>query len=99
MAYRLLPKASKQFFQILDNALDHRGEDASDELAFQLTSAFRFLAANPGIGHRREDFTSRSFYFHLSEPYLIVYSRGEDPLPIVAIYHAHRDIRRLLKVQ
>jgi len=35
--------------------------------------------------------------FILFEPYLIIYARGEDPLPIVAVVHAARNVKKLLR--
>jgi plasmid stabilization system protein ParE len=61
-----------------------------------LHQAFRRLADSPGIGHMREDLTSREVLFWPLHSYLIVY-RDSNPLRIVRIIHGKRDVKKILK--
>ena len=77
--------------------LSSAGLAAAEELQERFPAAFQRLADLPGLGHRRADLTSANFFFYLVDPYFIVYARQEDPLPILAVVHTSRHIRRLLK--
>ena len=55
------------------------------------------LAAMPGLGHSRADLTSRPVKFWPVFSYLLVYDPTNHPLRIVAIIHAARDVRRVLR--
>ena len=61
----------------------------------RLFAAFRKLAAQPGMGHWREDLAPKNVRFWSVYSYLIVY-REKEPLEILRIYHGKRDVRRLL---
>jgi len=76
-------------------------EEASEEIAdralLKLTSSFADLAQSPGIGHRRRDLTRLPVHFLFVEPYMVVYQRDRTPLPILAVLHGARDLRRILQ--
>jgi plasmid stabilization system protein ParE len=63
----------------------------------ELRIAFRFLAATPGAGHRREDLTAEPVRFWPVFAYLIVYDASAQPLGIVRILHGYRDLELLLR--
>jgi len=48
-----------------------------------------------GMGHKRSDLTHRNVLFWRLHSYLIIY-RSSQPLRIVRIIHAKRDVKRLL---
>ena len=52
----------------------------------------------PGIGHKRQDLTHRDLLFWRLHSYLIIY-RDSQPLRIVRIIHAKRDVTQLLKAR
>ena len=97
-SYKLLPAASKEFFEILDAVEEHRGLEAGEKLALNFTAALRQLASNPGLGHLRDDLIRQPYYFYLvADEYHLIYAKQIDPLPIVAILHASRDVGKLLR--
>jgi plasmid stabilization system protein ParE len=62
-----------------------------------LITAFRALVRTPGQGHRREDLTDRpELRFWPVFSYLIDYRIDKNPLMIIAILHASRDLEQLL---
>ena len=68
---------------------------AADRLLEEFYRTFRKLADVPGMGHKREDLTQRDVLFWALYSYLIVY-RNSQPLRIVRIIHAKRDVKKLL---
>lgn len=70
--------------------------DAADRVLDRLTEAFQQLADNPGIGHYREELGGTLCRFWLVYSYLIVYLPKSDPLQIVRVVHAARDVQGIL---
>jgi plasmid stabilization system protein ParE len=66
--------------------------DAADRWIGKLFDAFDRLAASPGIGHQRQDLTSRSILFWPVGEYVILYRIAESHIEIVAITQGSRDI-------
>lgn len=62
-----------------------------------LEEAFELLAQSPGIGHTREDLTSRPVKFWSVYSYLVVYDPESRPVTILAVLHGARDVEHLLK--
>jgi plasmid stabilization system protein ParE len=89
----------------LQNRLREYSEDLFDIASLKrhdsgaeaFLSAFLRLADNPGLGHRREDLTPKPYFFYTIHPYLIVYARESDPLPILGVLHGSRDVQRILR--
>lgn len=95
--FELTLLAKSDLDEIILYRLERDGEEAAIDTGAALASAFERLAVFPGLGHLRSDLTSRPYFFYVVDPYLIVYARRVDPLPIIGIFHASRDIRRLLR--
>ena len=95
--FELAPKALLDLEGIIGETADRRGAAAAYELEGRLIEGCERLAETPGMGHLRQDLTSRPQLFYLVQPFFIVYVRGTDPLRIVAIVHSARNLRRLLK--
>ena len=68
---------------------------AADRLIEDFYGAFQRLAAVPGMGHKRQDLTERDVLFWSLYSYLIIY-KSSQPLRVVRIIHAKRDVRKLL---
>jgi toxin ParE1/3/4 len=68
---------------------------AADRLLEEFYRTFRKLAEMPGMGHKREDLTHRDILFWALYSHLIIY-RNSQPLRIVRIIHAKRDVKKLL---
>jgi plasmid stabilization system protein ParE len=68
---------------------------AADRLLEEFYRTFQKLAEMPGMGHKREDLTHRDVLFWALYSYLIIYGNSQ-PLRIVRIMHAKRDVKKLL---
>ena len=95
--YVILPGCLRDIDELLAFAERQSGKSASEDLEKRLFAAIEQLATFPGIGHRRSDLTSRPYFFYTADPYLIIHARGQDPMPILAVFHSSRDIKRLLR--
>ena len=87
--------AEMQLLEILDYLADE-SESAAIRVRDAIYDAVGKLAERPGIGHTREDLTSRPLKFWSVYSYLIVYDPASRPLTIVAVFHGARDVQRLL---
>jgi plasmid stabilization system protein ParE len=92
--FKLSPEAASDIRQIwayiaADNVR------AARRIRLQILNACRRLAANPGIGHRREDLTDKPVLFWPVGSYLIIYAIRKH-VEIVRVLHAARDIPDLL---
>jgi len=70
--------------------------DAADRVLDALETAMRRLAKTPGIGHWREELADKRHRFFAVHSYLIVYRCGTEPLQILRVLHAARDVQVLL---
>lgn len=82
----------------LEEILEFVSEDsftAADRLLEEFDRTFGQLAETPGMGHKREDLTHRNVLFWALHSYLIIY-RNSQPLRVVRVIHAKRDVKKLL---
>lgn len=70
---------------------------AARRVRAELRAAMRRLADFPLIGHRREDLTPLPVRFWGVFSYLIIYRPDHQPLQVVRVLHAARDIPSLLR--
>ena len=62
--YILAPAAQEDLVAIRDYYLEQAGDRIARHLLVEFVAAFRLIARNPGIGHKREDLAeSRSVLF------------------------------------
>lgn len=61
-----------------------------------IRSKIEFLAQHPMAGHRRRSLTSEQVKFFPVYSWLVVYRSDTNPLQVVTILHAHRDIAKIL---
>jgi len=71
--------------------------DAADRWIEKLFEAFEILAANPAIGHTREDLTAVPVLFWPVGSYLILYRTQPERIEIVAVTQGARDIPSFLE--
>ncbi len=69
---------------------------AATRVSDAILDACALLAEQPLIGHTRQDLTPRPVLFWSSGRYLIVYRPGTEPLRVIAVFHASRDVAALL---
>lgn len=94
--FKLTPLARQDLLEIQSH-FRAVSERLADHVVDQLIAMMQDLAENPGMGHRRDDLTPRDLRFQAVFRYLIVYRDDHDPITIVRIVHASRDVIRELK--
>jgi antitoxin ParD1/3/4 len=93
--FTLAPAARQDLLDIWDYiAVDSL--DAADRVRDELFAAMRKLAAMPHLGHLREDRVDEPLRFWRVYRYLIIYRAESDPIEIVRVLSASRDISSLL---
>jgi plasmid stabilization system protein ParE len=70
---------------------------AARRVRLQILEACQRLAANPRIGHLREDLTDKALLFWPVGSYLIIYNAVLRPIEIVRVLHGKRDVPRVLR--
>jgi plasmid stabilization system protein ParE len=93
--YSLTPVARSDLMEI-GSYLRRESPHAATQVLARLRDAMRTLADQPGMGHLREDLADEPLRFWLVYSYLIIYRAEVRPLQIVRVFHASRDIQRLL---
>jgi plasmid stabilization system protein ParE len=95
--YVLTPQAQADVEAIVDYLVTELVPAATiEQVVDRLYQAFALLASQPGIGHRRPQWTRADvrFWAMTTDPYLIIY-RERVPLEIVRVWNARRDPRSL----
>jgi plasmid stabilization system protein ParE len=96
--YILSVPAQEDLAGILSYYSEEAGYRISRKMAVEFVAAFRKIAKNPGIGHRREDLVeSRAILFWLVRDFLILYRTSEVSVEIVMIARSSRDIAQLVR--
>ncbi|HZY61284.1 MAG TPA: type II toxin-antitoxin system RelE/ParE family toxin [Edaphobacter sp.] len=91
----LTPLAEQDLNEIWGYIGDDSVEAANNVLS-KIEAAIYRLAEHPGLGHLREDLADRRHRFYLVYSYLIVFRSGTDPLQIIRVLHAARDVQTIL---
>jgi plasmid stabilization system protein ParE len=94
-AFVLTPAAAQDLEAIWEFVAQDNSA-AADRVLKALENAMRKLARNPGMGHRREDLADRCHRFLLVYSYLVVYRVETEPLQVLRVLHAARDVQALL---
>jgi len=96
--YRLSVPAQEDLSGILDYYFEEAGYEVAREMEAEFVGAFRTIARNQGIGHKRQDLAgNRPLLFWLMRDYLILYRTLGDIVEVVMIVHGSRDVARLIK--
>jgi antitoxin ParD1/3/4/toxin ParE1/3/4 len=75
---------------------ERTGPEIARRVMRDLRSALELLASQPGIGHAREDLTTRPLKFWPIYSYLIVYDPVPVPVQIIRVLHGKRDIQAII---
>ena len=94
-SFILTPRAEQDVSDIWDYIAADSIE-AADRVLAVLEKTLHRLAKNPGIGHMREDLADRRHRFFLVYSYLIVYRFETQPLQVIRVLHAARDVQSIL---
>jgi plasmid stabilization system protein ParE len=91
------PNAADDLEDIWLYLAEQTSVEIADRTLERIVRSFAELAETPGKVHRRADLTKLPLHFLFLEPYLIVYERDRSPLPIHAVLHGARDLRKILR--
>jgi plasmid stabilization system protein ParE len=96
--YILSPEAEEDIFKIWSYLANEVNVAFADQIESKLFDSFALLSRSPGLGHKRQDLTSFPVLFYRAFPYqyMIIY-RSKTPLEIVALLHAKRNLKKILK--
>jgi plasmid stabilization system protein ParE len=96
--YILAPTAQEDLLAIRDYYLREAGYRIARHMVVEFIEAFRAIARNPNIGHKRDDLAeNRSVLFWGIRDYLIIYRAGTKPVEIVSIARGSRDVARIIE--
>jgi plasmid stabilization system protein ParE len=96
--YVLTSQAQNDLRQIRDFLLREAGFRATRHVMGSIIAGFHTLTRTPGVGHKRDDLTSRDqLRFWAVFSYLIVYRVDKLPITVIAVIHGKQDVRSLLQ--
>lgn len=95
--YLLSPEAQQDIADIRAFYVKEAGTRVALYVLREITRALRLLAANPGIGHSRDDLTDEPVKFWPVFSYLIVYDPAMTPLGVARVVHGSQDITALFQ--
>jgi plasmid stabilization system protein ParE len=96
--YILAPTAQEDLVAIRDYYLREASYRVARHMVVEFVEAFRAIARNPGIGHKREDLAeNRPVLFWGMKDYLIIYRAGTKPVEIMTIARGSRDVARIIE--
>jgi toxin ParE1/3/4 len=93
--YRLSPEAARDLEDIKLYLVEQAGPTVARYVLRRLRQAMMFLAATPGVGHKRSDLTDEDVRFWSVFSYLIVYIPHMRPIGIARVLHGARDLEAL----
>ena len=93
--YRLTESAETDLHDILGFIAERDGIDRALHVYEKFVEAFEALAASPGIGTRKPEFTDDPVRWWPVFRFLVVYDAGRKPVDILRVIHGARDITRL----
>jgi plasmid stabilization system protein ParE len=95
--YELTALARLDLLQAWNHLATEASISVADRVLQDLESAILNLVAMPGIGHKRQDLTSRRLLFFRVHSYLIVYRPETNPMRIIRVLHGARNIKAILR--
>ncbi len=95
--YLLSEPAAHDLDLIKSYLVEHAGVSVARHVLREIRSAVQFLAANPGVGHLRDDLTDQPVKFWPVFSYLVIYNPASRPLEMLRVLHASRDVAAILE--
>lgn len=95
--YLLSEPAAHDLDLINSYLVEQAGVAVARHVLREIRSAVQFLAANPGVGHLRDDVTDQPVKFWPVFSYLVIYNPSSRPLEILRVLHASRDVVAILE--
>ena len=93
--FRLSPEAARDIREIWAYIAEDSIPSAH-RVRLLIFDACQKLAEHPRMGHPRTDLTEKHVLFWPVGSYLIIYNPAQQPIEIVRIVHAARDVPRLI---
>ena len=90
--YEVSPRARVDLLQIWNYLAENVSFETADRVMADLEKAMQKIAANPGLGHRREDITDLPLLFYRVHSYLIAYAPKLTPIGIARVVHGARHL-------
>jgi plasmid stabilization system protein ParE len=94
--YVLAPEAATDLFQIWQYLRVEASRQVADRVEALIRNTIALLAKNPGIGHFRRDLTDEPVKFYAVYSWLVVYRPKTEPLQVISVLHAGRDVSKIL---
>ena len=95
--FELSAAARLDLLQVWNYLAENASLDVADKVAADIESAIRTVARSPGAGHKRPDFTTRDILFYNIHSYLVIYRSNKEPLHVLRVLHAARDVKSILE--
>ena len=96
-SYVIAPQAARDLVQIWRYIKTEKSKEIADRVESVIRNKFGYLAEFPYAGHLRSDLTSADVRFLPVYSYLVVYRPDTEPVQIVGILHARRDVARIIE--
>jgi len=93
--FALTRLAERDLDEIKSYLVERAGPGTARRVIRDIRSALDVLAKQPGVGHAREDLTTRPLKFWPVYSYLIVYHPASSPIQIMRVLHGKRDIESI----
>jgi plasmid stabilization system protein ParE len=94
--YQVSSEAQDDLFEIWQKIAED-SVDLANRIEAEFYSLFESLARMPGQGHTRKDLTKRPVLFFPLYSFLVVYQPETEPMRIMAVLRARRNVKRILK--
>jgi plasmid stabilization system protein ParE len=94
--YQVSSEAQDDLFEIWRKIAED-SVDLANRIEGEFYSLFESLARMPGQGHTRKDLTKRPVLFFPLYSFLVVYQPETEPMRIMAVLRARRNVKRILK--
>ena len=88
--------AERDLNQIKTYLGDKAGPRVTRRVMKDIRRAFAMIGRRPGVGHVRDDLTSRPVRFWPIYSYLIVYDPETKPVHVIRVLHGMRDLPEIL---
>lgn len=96
MSSYILAAAARRDLDQIDDYISANNPAAADRLLASFYETFKLLAANPGAGRRRDEFSPGLRSFPIGN-YLVFYRQSDSSIEIARVLHGGRDMRRLFE--
>lgn len=97
MSQFVLTPAARADVEEIHDFIFLESPSAAARVRVALRDAMRRLAAHPHLGHLRQDLADEPLRFWQVYSYLVIYRPDTEPLQVVRVLRASRDVRSLLQ--